>query len=171
MEARRSNWETLWESVAKLVLPRGDDFRKKHSPGAQRNQHQYDAYPMAALDKFAAAIEAGTMPRQTYWHRMTTGDEELDSQHEVKLYLEQLNRVLWKERYSPYGNFASQAHEVRISLGAFGTGGMLIESRAGGGIKYRAIHISELYLDENSEGVIDTIHRKFLLSVLKCGGR
>lgn len=164
MESRRASWEGLWESVAKLVLPRSDDFRSKHSPGSQRNQHQYDAFPMAALDKFAAAIEAGTMPRQTYWHRMSTGDTDLDSDHEVKQYLEQLNNIIWRERYSPLGNFASQAHEVRISLGAFGTGALLVEPRSGGGLKYRSIHLSELYIEENAEGIIDTVHRKFSLS-------
>ena len=126
MEGRRSNWESLWEAVAKLVLPRSDDFRSQHSPGDQRSQAQYDAFPQAALDKFAAAIEAGTMPRQTYWHRMTTGDPDLDSRHEVQLYLEELNRTLWTERYSPLGNFTSQSHEFRISLGAFGTGALLV---------------------------------------------
>jgi len=164
MEARRANWESLWEAVARLVLPRGDDFRSQHSPGSQRNQQQYDAFPMAALDKFAAAIEAGTMPRQTYWHRMSTGDQELDADHDVQVYLEEVNKTLWQERYSPYGNFASQAHEKRISLGSFGTGGMLVEPRAGGGIKYRTLHLSELYVEENVEGMIDTVHRKFTLS-------
>ena len=163
MEGRRANWESLWESVARLVLPISDDFRSGHSPGGQRNQQQYDAFPQAALDKFAAAIEAGTMPRQTYWHRMTTGDPELDQRQEVQAYLEEVNQTLWRERYHPLGNFASQAHETRISLGAFGTGCVLIEPRKGGGIKYRAIHLSEIFIEENAEGIVDTIHRKFSL--------
>jgi len=164
METRRSNFESLWEQVAQLVLPRSDDFRTQHAPGSQRTQRQYDAFPQAALDKFAAAIEAGTMPRQSYWHRMTTGDADLDQEHEVQNYLEELNGVLWRERYSPLGNFSSQAHENRISLGAFGTGAMLIEPRKGGGIKYRTLHLSEIFIEENSEGRIDTVHRKFSLA-------
>lgn len=163
METRRATWESTWEAVAKLVLPRSDDFRSKHSPGDQRNQQQYDAFPMAALDKFAAAIEAGTMPRQTYWHRMTTGDPDLDKRQEVQQYLEDLNQVLWRERYHPLGNFASQAHEKRLSLGAFGTGNLLVEPRKGGGIKYRTIHLGETYIEENSEGIVDVVHRKFSL--------
>ena len=165
MEAKRGNWESLWETVAQLVLPRADDFKSKHSPGVQRNQRQYDAFPMGALEKFAAAIEAGTMPRQTIWHRLTTGDEELDDVHEVQLYLEAMNGLLWRTRYSPMGNFASQAHEKRISLGAFGTGAMLVEARQGGGIKYKSIHLAELFIEENTEGLVDTVHRKFELTV------
>lgn len=165
MEALRGNWESLWEGVAQLVLPRSDDFRKKHSPGTQRNQQQYDAFPMQALDKFAAAIEAGLMPRNALWHSLSTGDDELDENHEVKIYLEELNQLLWDTRYSPRANFASQAHENRINIGAFGTGAFLIESQEdGNGVQYKAIHLSELFIASNWMGLIDVVHRKFDLT-------
>lgn len=164
MESTRGNWESLWESVARLVLPRGDDFKSKHSPGDQRNHRQYDAFPMAALDKFAAALEAGLMPRTTIWHRLTTGDQDLDNERDVGVYLDDLNNLLWTTRYSPRANFASQAHEVRLSLGAFGTGAMLVEPREGGGVQYSSVHLSEIYIRQNYFGVVDTVHRKFCLT-------
>jgi len=159
----RSPWEPLWERVSQLVLPRANDFGG-FSNGQQRNLQQYDSFPMGALDKFAAAIEAGLMPRQSIWHYLSTGIDELDEQREVKIYLEELNRLLWRARYSPLGNFTAQAHEVRLSLGLFGTGPMLIEQGKNGGIKYRAIHLSETWIDESADGVVDTVHRKFELS-------
>ncbi len=164
MEAVRGNWESMWESVARMVLPRSDDFRSKHSPGVQRNQRQYDAFPMQALDKFAAAIESGLIPRTETWTALSTGDDDLDEQHEVKLYLDDHNKMLWDSRYSPKANFASQAHEKLLSLGAFGTGCMLVEPRTGGGVQYRSIHLSEVFIDESWQGVIDVVHRKFTLS-------
>jgi hypothetical protein len=78
--------------------------------------------------------------------------------------MEELNKRLWDVRYSPQSNFASQAHEKRISLGAFGTGAMLVEPNGRGGIRYRTIHLSEIYCDENLNGVVDTVHRKFELT-------
>lgn len=164
MEATRGNWESMWEHVARLVLPRADDFRSKHSPGTQRNQHQYDAFPMLALDKFSAVIEAGLMPRTAMWHKLTTGDPEFDEQHDVRLYMDELNQRLWDTRYSPRANFASQAAELRTSLGAFGTGCMFVEARDGGGVRYKTVHLSEIFIRENWEGVIDTVHRKFELT-------
>lgn len=164
MESRRSNWESLWEQVARMVLPRSDDFRTKHSPGQQRNQYQYDSFPMAALSKFAAAMEGGLIPRTSTWHRLSTGDPDLDDEQPVKLFLEELNNRLWNTRYSPKANFASQAHENLLSLGGFGTGPMLIEPRPGGGTRYAAVHLSEIYIRENYFGMVDTVHRKFSLS-------
>lgn len=161
MEGMRGNWESMWEHVARLVLPRADDFRSKHSPGTQRNQQQYDAFPMQALSKFGAVLEAGLIPRTAMWHELSTGDDDLDEAHAVRLYLDELNQRLWDTRYNPRANFASQAHEYLIGLGSFGTGCMLVEARAGGGIMYKNIHLSEVFIRENWEGMIDTVHRKF----------
>ena len=159
--ARRANWDNLWERVARLVLPRLDDFHKRRSPGEERNLQQYDAFPMGALDKFAAAIEAGLMPRTTMWHHLITGDPAVDADVSAKAYMEELNNRLWDVRYSPQSNFASQAHEKRISLGAFGTGAMLVEPNEKGGIRYRTIHLAEIYIDENLDGIVDKVHRAF----------
>jgi hypothetical protein len=164
MIGRRQNWDNLWERVARLVLPSMDDFNSRRAPGEDRNLQQYDGFPMAALDKFAAAIEAGLMPRTTLWHHLITGDEAVDADHGAKVFLEGLNKTLWETRYSPRANFASQAHEKRLSLGAFGTGAMLVEARQGGGIKYRTIHLSEICILDSAEGLIDTVHRDFELT-------
>lgn len=163
MAQRRAPFEAVWDKVARLVLPVMDQFGGK-SANKQNNFEQHDAFPMGALDKFAAAIEAGLMPRTTLWHHLITGDDGVDADNEVQRYTEDLNRRLWDARYSPSSNFASQAHEKRISLGAFGTGGMLVEPRADGGIRYRTIHLSELFADEGLDGVVDTVHRKFELT-------
>ena len=95
----------------------------------------------------------------------STGDEDLDKQHDIKLYMDALNDLLWKRRYSPKANFSGQAHEVRLSLGSYGTGCQLVMPRKGGGAKYRAIHLSEIFIAENNDGFIDTVHRKFEMTV------
>jgi hypothetical protein len=164
LKSRRSGWERLWERVAELVLPRADDFYNQHSPGSQRNLQQYDAFPMAALNKFAAALETGLVPRNSRWHQLSTGEEELDDDDEVKAFLEEFSNILWKTRYSPRSNFASQAHEKIISLGAFGTGGMRIEPGRFGGIRYISHHLSELFIEPNNDGIIDTVHREFTMT-------
>lgn len=162
METRRSNWMTLWERVGELVLPRSGDFRSKHSPGTQRNLRQYNAFPSGALDKFAAALESGLIPRNSVWHRLTTGDPAMDQDDEINQYLQDLNWLLWKHRYSPRANFSSQAYEFLTTLGAFGTPTMLIEPRKSGvGSRYRHFHPSEMFIDENAEGFVDVHHRKF----------
>jgi len=161
--AIRAPFESLWRSVEKLVMPAINQFGNQ-TAGGRLNLEQHDSFPMSALDKYTAAIEAGLMPRTTLWHFLQTGDNKIDENHNVKIYLDELNRSLWRMRYSPSSFFASQAHEVRQSLGLFGTGAMLVEPSKAGGARYRAIHLSEIYIDENSDGQIDTVHRKFELT-------
>ncbi|MCP4209761.1 MAG: hypothetical protein GY767_22350, partial [Shimia sp.] len=164
MKSRRAHWDRLWERVAQLVIPRADDFYNQHSPGDQRNLQQFDAFPMAALDKFGAALEMGLIPRNATWHHLTTGEESLDDDAETKEYMEALSRILWKTRYSPRSNFAGQAHEKLLSLGAFGTGCMRVEPGQGGGVRYIAHHLSEIFIEPNNDGVVDTVHREFSMT-------
>lgn len=163
MEAARAPWENLWERVAQLYLPMSNEWAG-HSPGQRRNRHQYDAFAMGAIDRFDAAIEAGLMPRQTMWHRLSTGVDNLDDDTEVKRYLEGMNRLLWRHRYAPASQFAGQAHEVRQSHALYGTGCMLVEPRRSGGMTYKAIHLSEIFVAANSAGIIDTVHRRFKMT-------
>ena len=50
-----------------------------------------------------------------------------------------------------------------MSLGAFGTGALFIESSAEG-LRYRSIHLGEICIAENHQGVVDTVFRKFQLA-------
>lgn len=162
LAAQRSTWESTWEEVARRVFPRGNDFRQRYAPGQSRSESQFDAFPQLALDRFAAALEAGLTPRTATWHKLTTGEPQIDDDVEVARYLDELNRALWKSRYRPRGNFAGQMHECYLSLGGFGTTALLVEeARDNIGARYRSIHLGELFISENADGIVDTVHRKF----------
>ena len=155
----RAPWEGLWERVSKLVMPMMDDFGG-NSRGDRRGLQQFDSFAMGSLDKFSAAIEAGLMPRTTMWHHLSTGDDDLDDDGEVKRYLEELNRRIWDARYSPLSNFVGQSNEKRLSLGLLGTGCMLIEAQ-GRGIRYQSIPLSDVSIDIDKNGLVDVVHRSF----------
>lgn len=160
MEERRSNWDNLWEQAARRLLPYHDDFNSKHSPGDTRTNYQYDAFPGLALNRYAAAMEAGLTPRTATWHYLSTGDDALDDDDDVKAYTQAFNRLLWRNRYSPKANFANQNHEVLIMNGAFGNGPLFVEDHPEGGVSYRSVHLSQMYWMEDGQGFIDTFHRK-----------
>lgn len=162
MVGYRQPWESMWERVAELVLPLANDFGGG-SPGNRRNTRQYDSFPMGALDKFAAAIEAGLMPRSAMWHKLATGNDDLDADQSVREFLDELNARIWKVRYAPLSSFVGQSNEKRLSLGLYGTGCMLVEA-GNNGIRYQAIPLSEIYIDVSHLGVVDVVHRKFSMT-------
>ena len=164
LESSRAIFDSHWREIALRVMPRSDYFRNNRSPGDKHTEWQFDATAPLALDRFGAAMESMLTPRTKRWHGLYTTDSALMKDPAVQLYLDAVTDELFQCRYSPKANFASQAHEVYLSLGAFGTGAMFIDDLVGRGIRYRSVHLSEIYIAENHVGMIDTVFRKFQLS-------
>jgi hypothetical protein len=161
MAAERATWESHWQEIAVRVLPRQDDFTRKGTGGAKRTERIYDATAALALERFAAAMESMLVPRMQRWHRLRASGERLSQNAEVRRWFDRATDILFAARYSTHANYASQQHETFMSLGAFGTGAMLIEGIEGRGIRYKSIHLAELFIAEDRHGRIDTVHRRF----------
>jgi hypothetical protein len=160
----RGIFEQHWREIAERILPRSDYFRNNRAPGDKHTEKVFDATANLALERFASAMESMLTPRTQRWHRLKSIEESLNEDNDVRLWLDQVTDILFNVRYSPRANFASQAHEVYMSLGAFGTGGLFIDESVGKGLRYRSIHLGELFIDENHQGAIDTVFRKFQMT-------
>ena len=159
MFSERSVWEAHWKEVAQVVLPRSDWFQGgARTPGEKRTQSLFDSTATLALDRFAAAMESMLVPRTQVWHGLRARAQEIAEDQSVKQWLEEVVEILFRERYAPTANFASQANDVFMSLGAFGTGAMFVDEarqRNGTrrGVRYRSVHLSELCISENHQGL------------------
>jgi len=170
----RGTLDNHLEEIARRVLPdysgsftgRGNT----RTPGDKRTEEMVDATAALALTRFAAAMESMLTPRNSVWHSLVPSDDSLMRNRTVRLWFEALTKKLFKYRYSPKANFASQKHEDYMALGAFGTGCMFIDSlydqvsKQPRGLRYSAIHLGEIYFFENHQGIIDTAMRRFSLS-------
>jgi hypothetical protein len=164
MEAQRSNLDSHCQEVADRVLTRQRDFTTKGRIGGEKlNEKVFDSTAPLALDKFAAAIEGMLTPRTQQWHELRLQGRQQDDS--AKQWLSQVNDTLFQARYAPTANFASQAHETYIGLGAFGNGAMFVDEGPDGiGLRYRSIPFAEVFWAENFQGMVDTVHRKFELT-------
>lgn len=161
LKGARGNWNTMWQEIADRILPRQAEFVAKRSPGEKRTERQFDSTGPLALERFAAAMHSMLTPSTQMWHRLRVLEEELNEDHEVRAYLDEVGQLLFRARYRPAANFSSQMSEVYMSLGAFGTGVMFVDEFPGIGLVYKAIHLAEVYLAENAVGRIDTVHREY----------
>lgn len=169
----RGNWESHWEEVAQLVVPSfSGSFTSggfSQTPGSKRTQYLYDSTAPIALPRFAAVMESMLTPRGTKWHKLAPLESELLKDRATRLWMDELTDVLFRYRYAPTANFAGQNHQIYLALGAFGTGPLFIdENTAAPGLRYRAIHLGEIFLFENHQGVIDKAKRRFNLSARQC---
>jgi len=166
----RGMWESHWEDIAKRVFPHySGSFQSMgmNTPGAKRTEEMVDPTAALALTRFSAAMESMLTPRNSTWHHLVPSNKALMKDRDTRLWFEDLNDALFRYRYAPKANYASQQHEIYMGLGAFGTGCMYIDQLAGKrerGLRYSAIHLGEIYFLENHQGIIDTALRKFDLT-------
>jgi hypothetical protein len=116
-------------------------------------------------------MESMLTPRTMKWHKLTVQDTELAGNQSVQKYLDEVTNILFQVRYSPRSNFASQVHENYMSLGAFGTGALFVDDIIGFGLRYKSVHLSEIFFSENHVGMVDKVHRKFELTARQAAER
>lgn len=171
MQTDRAVFEQHWREIAERILPRKDHFRVNRQVGDKHTERVFDATANLALDRFAAAMESMLTPRTQMWHKLRVTDDYFNEMPEVQEWLDEVTKILFMVRYSPRANFASQAHECYIDLGAFGTSTLFIDELVGRGIRYRSIPLNECFVAENHQGIIDTVHRRFPMTARQAAQR
>lgn len=176
----RGNWESHWQEIAERVLP---DFSNTfsegnlfHTTGGQKKtEKMIDSTAAGALQRFASANESMLTPRGSKWHVVRPSDEYLMKDREVRLYFDEVTNILFRYRNMPYANFAGQNNQNFMGLGAFGTGVMYIDKMQtpgyGKGLRYRSIHLAEIYFAENHQGLIDEAARFFKMTARQMAQR
>jgi Bacteriophage head to tail connecting protein len=162
LRSTRGVWESHWQEIADRVLPRQASFVTRREPGEKRTREIFDATAALALERFSAALESMLTPRTQRWHRLRASDPALNDLPEVRAWFDRAEDILFGARYSPHANYASQQHEVYMSLGAFGTGVLFVaQDETRNGLLYRATHLADCFVAENFQGRIDTLYRDF----------
>lgn len=165
LSSDRGNWESHWHEIAERVLPRQDEFQRQHTTeGEKRTERIFDSTAVLALDRAASAIDSLITPTSQQYHRLIPEDDRLIYDRDVMVYLEEVNKMLFRMRYRPKANFSSQAHECYVSLMAFGTLGMFVDEQIGIGTRYKSVPLSGMYISENYVGMVDYVIYKFQLT-------
>lgn len=157
LQSDRVNFNTTWERIARVVLPTSVGFTTTYAPGTNLNTEIFDSTAQLALPRFASAIDTLVTPQTSKWHNLVPKNRSLSRSKDVQVFTSWLTDLLFSARYAPKANFASRAYETYMGLGAFGNGVLYIHD-ARPGIRYVAIHLSEIWFDEDHNGVIDTAY-------------
>lgn len=164
MDARRGTWRSHWQDVTDHVMPRKADIETRRSPGEKRTEKQFDGTAADALDELAAMLFSNMTPPNAKWLSMRAVG--LDDEQTTIWLDESIERYLARLRQS---NFYQQIHEAYIDIGAIGTAGVFTEeqpiTRPGfNGFAFRTLPIAEYVIDEDNQGIVDTVIRRFELT-------
>jgi hypothetical protein len=165
----RGNWNTHWTEIAQRIMPDHSFLFQNYSQltqmGDKRMTQVYDSTGILALQRFGAILDSLLTPRNQQWHQLRANDELLERDRQTSLWFEQVNKILFKQRYAQRSNFSANNQDQYLSLGAYGTGILLIDDLAGNtGLRYKNIHLGQCYLQENHQGVVDRVIRHFIMT-------
>jgi hypothetical protein len=168
LAAQRSNFDSHWQEVARLVLPHKANFTSQSTPGQKRMDHVFDSTPISANERFAAAMQSMLTPATQRWHSLQPIDVGLEDDYEVKAWCDEVTKRMFGARYSPFAQFGQAIGEGFLCFGAFGNTVVFVDENKGKHLVYRAGNPEEFFFAENQFGVVDTIHRKFDLTARQC---
>lgn len=165
----RGNWASHWTEIAQRIFPMESylfqNFSQLNSQGDKRNFEVYDSTGVLALQRFGAIMDSLLTPRDQFWHSVKPGDSKLLKDKRTRLWYETANNKLFEKRYAPRTNFSAQNQGQYLSLGAYGTGALFIDRLQGTrDLRYKHVHLGECYLQENHQGLIDRVCRRFMLT-------
>lgn len=174
--ALRAPWESLWREIDERVNPMGAGTigntpgagGRMSRAGTAKGTANFDVTAVESLDRFAAAMSAITVPRNTQYIRLRFRDADLDKLPEVRRWCERAADRLHAIRYAPHAAFSVQATKDMRQLGRYGHAPFWTGERKGVGLFYRALHVAECYIDEDYAGQIDTVHRRYTRDARQC---
>jgi len=157
-DALKLQWKDKFEEAYEYCLPQRESFYDEES-GQKRTDKIFDETAVVGIQEFASRLQAGIVPTFARWANFEAGSEvPEDNIEEVNGALDKITQYVFELLSS--SNFNSEVHEAFMDL-AVGTGCMLIEEGdAVNPIKFSAIPLPHLILDNGPMNTIDTVFRK-----------
>jgi hypothetical protein len=167
---KRAPYEPVWREIDRLVDPFGAGGFDKTTGLTRDVEALYDVTAIDGLDRYTAAIAGISVPRQQRWHGVEFGDVELMKITNVQRWCEIATDRLFIARYAPGTGFEAQIHEDIRQEGKYGTSGLWIGEKLGVGLFYKALHMSEIYIDEDYCGRVDRVDRCYTATLKNAVG-
>lgn len=164
VQAKRMPWESTWREVDERVNPLGQGGFSQKSAGGVRGMEIFDHTASLGLDRFTSAYTGMIIPRGERYQQVSTTDPDLNEDPEMQAWLEHATDRLFAARYSPQAGFDPEANMCIRSLGSYGSAPFWVDHWEGRGLFYKTFHLSEVYVEEDFRGRIDTIYREYELT-------
>ncbi len=157
--AARQPWETHWAQVADHVLPRRAEIGGPPAVGDMRGRQLLDSTGIHANELLAAALHGMLTNPATRWFQLDIAGIDDDALADAaRGWLAAAGDSLAEALEE--SNFATQAHELYLDLGCFGTGCLYLDE-TGGRLRFATRSLAEIAVAEDAFGAIDTVMRRF----------
>ncbi len=157
------NWMNLWQECADWCYPSNDNINRIRVGGQEKPPQRMIDTCIEANNNFAAGFFSHMFPPNTVWARYRHPNPLVMQNEEVAQYFENVSRVA--HRILIGSNFAQEEFQALLSMGCFGTNCLSLEEDDKSIIRFKNIIISDIRIDENHLGEVDTVAREYKLTL------
>ena len=161
LKAQRVTWEDHWQDIADYFLPRKANITIKHTKGDKRHDQIYDGTATHALELLSASLNGMLTNTISPWFVLKFRNEMVNNSDEAVEWLESCAKIM--QQVFARSNFQQEIFELYHELLAFGTSAMFITDDVKDDLRFKTIHISEIFITEDDKGLVDSLTRRFHL--------
>lgn len=167
MWADRAVADTVAQEIAQYVLPHKSNITIQRTKGARQTIDLFDSTAIWAVQMLAANLAAGTTPSASEWFSLKYRQPELNEDKQTQDWLDDCGQRMFLALNQ--SNFHAESLEADVDLVAFGTGAVFEDARPPmrsggfGGLRFRCLTFGEYAIEEDEEGEVNRLFRKFTL--------
>lgn len=161
--AIRAPWETLWNDIAKYVIPRrvaGMNGLGSVTPTSSHQAMLFDTTAVQANMTLANGQLAWMSPMESPWFSMEPPKKQ--AQDESKRWLS--SATMEARQALANSNFYTQVHEFYLDRGGFGTSCLYVEPGKKNALNVQVWPCGSFVFDEDDESNVDVVMRCFKLT-------
>jgi len=159
MKADRGTLDSTLQEVSDRILPRKAHITETPLRGQKRKvkpSFSNDTAIFANRD-MAAGLFAHLCSGR--WFGLKARKKELNESEAVKRWFSETARILLEEM--AISNFDNEINELLLDIGWCGTPCIGVDPGVKTALRFETYHISEYWVAENNEKIVDTVYRKF----------
>ena len=164
LEQERSSWLSHWQDINRVLLPRTGQFvDTRTNDGSRRNADILDSAATKALITLQAGMQTGLTSPARPWLKLETRDRKLMNNKAVSAWCDEVTQLLLT--IFARSNTYKAMHGVYGELGAYGTAGAVVLPDFRDVIRFYPLTIGEYSIATNDRGEVDTLSRRFQMTV------
>lgn len=162
LQAVRSPWETLWQEIAKYVMPRRTPGLNGtiQGPNTANEALLFDTTAINANQVLANGQLAWMSPMEAAWFAFEPQSRK--GSENTRTWLAEATETAREEL--ALSNFYTAVHEFYLDRGAFGTACLYLEPGRRAAINAQVWPVGSFVIDEDADGIVDTVIREFKLT-------
>lgn len=164
LKKEREPYMTQWLEISEHITPSRGRFLigKNRNESRSRWNRIVDSSAVRAANILAAGLMSGMTDPSSQWFALTTGTPNLDEAQAVKVWLDQVQRIM--EMAFTRTNTYQALHQGWRDVGTYGVMAMVIAEDDREVFHCYPLSVGEYAIGVDDRGVPDTLYRRFIMT-------